>query len=186
MADFAIETERLILREWREEDAAPFHAMCNDPAVMTYLGPLQSRDDIAAAIGRQRHWQATKGYCFWAVEQRDSGAMIGFCGLKPGPEGTPLHDRTEIGWRFARDLWGQGLAREAAQASLDWGWANLAADSEAGARIWAMTVLGNSRSWGLMERLGMSRHADLDFDHPALASDDPLRPHITYSIARPQ
>jgi RimJ/RimL family protein N-acetyltransferase len=140
---------------------------------------------IDAALVRQRASQAENGYCFWAVERREDGAMIGFCGLKPGPEGTPLHDLTEIGWRFRRDTWGQGLAREAAQASLDWAWANLDEHSDVGARIWAMTVLGNSRSWGLMERLGMKRHPDLDFDHPGLLADDPLRPHISYSIGRP-
>lgn len=185
MADFAIETDRLILRTWREGDAEALHAICNDPDVMTYLGPLQSREMIDAAIRRQTGWQTTKGYCFWAVEHRETGAMIGFCGLKPGPEETPLHNRTEIGWRFRRDMWGQGVAREAAQASLDWGWANLDGATDEGARIWAMTVMGNSRSWGLMERLGMARHTDLDFDHPGLATDDPLRPHITYSIGRP-
>jgi hypothetical protein len=49
----------------------------------------------------------------------------------------------------------------------------------------AITTLANTRSWGLMERLGMVRHPDEDFDHPDLAEGDPLRPHILYRIQRP-
>ncbi|MBN8831932.1 MAG: GNAT family N-acetyltransferase [Sphingomonadales bacterium] len=176
MADFALGTERLILRAWREEDHAPLLAMCRDPAVMEHLGPPL---DAQAAIDRQNAWQAKHGHCFWAIERRADGAMLGFCGLKPGPEKTPIENRVEIGWRLRADAWGQGYAREAAQASLAWGFANLDED-----RIWAITVPANSRSWGLMERLGMTRHEDLDFDHPALPADSPLLRHITYSIAR--
>jgi len=180
MADFALPTERLMLRGWREADIAPLHAICTDPAVMTYLGPLQTRDEVAGSITRQNDVLARHGHCFWAIERRADGAMLGFCGIKPGPEGTPLHGLLEIGWRLSADAWGLGYAREAAQASLDWAFANLADP-----RVWAMTVLANERSRGLMTRLGMARHPDLDFDHPALPADSPLRPHIVYSIARP-
>ena len=180
MGEFALPTQRLILRGWRQEDAEAFHAICSDPVVMAYLGPAPSREEIDASIVRQNRVQAEHGSCFWAVERREDGAMLGFCGIKPGPEGTPLHNLPEIGWRLRADSWGKGYAREAARASLDWAWENLEED-----RVWAMTVLANSRSWGLMERLGMARHPELDFDHPAVAQGDPLRPHITYSIKRP-
>jgi len=52
--------------------------------------------------------------------------------------------------------------------------------------VMAITNLANTRSWGLMERLGMIRYPDEDFDYPDLAEDDPLRPHILYRIHRPQ
>ena len=74
----------------------------------------------------------------------------------------------------------QGFAREAAVASIAWGFTNLPVD-----RIIAITTPANVRSWGLMERIGMARRHDLDFMHPALAADDPLAPHITYEIRRP-
>lgn len=175
-----IETERLVLRGWRETDAEPFHAMGRDPAVMEFLGPLAERADVDAAIVRQNGFLDSYGHCFWALERRDDGAFLGFCGIKPGAAGTPIEGQTEIGWRLATSHWGQGYAREAAQASLDWGWANLDAD-----RIWAITVNDNSRSRGLMERLGMTRHPELDFLHPLPGLDERLRPHITYSIGRP-
>jgi RimJ/RimL family protein N-acetyltransferase len=95
--------------------------------------------------------------------------------------GTPIESDVEIGWRLRADCWGKGYAREAAQASLDWAWANL--DREA---VAAITVTDNRRSWGLMERLGMRRDPLEDFDHPDLAESDPLRRHIVYRIRRPQ
>jgi RimJ/RimL family protein N-acetyltransferase len=176
-----IETERLVLRPWREGDMTPFHAMCSDPAVMRYLGPLQSRADVAAAVARQQVFQASEGYCFWAVARREDGQFLGFCGVKPGAERTPIEGQIEIGWRLRADAWGQGYAREAAQASLDWTWANLDAPGVA-----AITNIENTRSWGLMERLGMRRNPNEDFDHPAVPEGDPLRPHILYRIHRPQ
>jgi RimJ/RimL family protein N-acetyltransferase len=176
-----IETPRLLLRNWRDADAAPFNAMCSDPEVMRYLGPLQTMAETQAVIARIRALQADTGYTFWAVERREDGQFLGFCGLKTPPPGIAvLVGEIEIGWRLARAAWGAGYAREAAQASLAWGWENLPND-----RIMAMTVTANTRSWGLMERLGMVRRPDMDFAHPALVDGDPLKPHIVYVIDRP-
>lgn len=175
-----IESERLILRGWIGSDRAPFHAMGNDALVMEYLGPPQSIEDIDAAMARQNGLLADVGHCFWAIERKGDGAFLGFCGIKPGAVGTPIEGRIEIGWRLGSAHWGKGYAREAAEASLGWGWANLDVDS-----IWAITVLGNLRSWGLMERLGMTRHPELGFDHPQPDLDPRLVPHITYSMGRP-
>ncbi len=175
-----IETDRLILRGWRDSDIEPFHAMCNDPEVMRYLGPPMSREVAEESAARQNGFLASHGYCFWAVERKAGGAFLGFCGIKPGPAGTPIADQMEIGWRLARDAWGQGYAREAAEASIVWAWANTGTPE-----IAAMTNIGNVRSWGLMERLGMIRDHASDFDHPAVAEGDPLRPHILYRIKRP-
>ena len=172
-----IETERLILRGWEERDRAPFHAMGQDERVMATLGPLLWREETDALIDRMQRILAENGYTFWAVERREDGAFIGFCGLKPGAEDTPVEDEVEIGWRLAFEHWGRGYAREAAQASLDWAWAN-GIESVA-----AITTPGNTRSWGLMERLGMVRAPGDDFDHPKAI--DRLRAHITYRIARP-
>jgi RimJ/RimL family protein N-acetyltransferase len=176
-----IETERVILRGWRESDVEPFHAMGNDPQVMEFLGPYLSLADAEGAMERQNDTLAALGHCFWAVERREDGAFMGFCGVKPGPVNTPIEGEIEIGWRLARPYWGNGYAREAAQASLDWVWANLDVDNVA-----AITVLGNTRSWGLMERLGMSRAIDDDFDHPNVPIGNPIRRHITYRVARPR
>ena len=175
-----IETGRLLLRRWTDADRPVFHAQCSDPEVMRFLGPLQSREETDAGLDRQNLYLESHGFCFWAVERRADAALLGFCGLKPGAPDTPIADDVEIGWRFGRAYWGQGYAREAAQASLAWGWANTDAP-----RIAAITVLANTRSWGLMGRLGMARAADEDFDHPTVAEGSPLKRHIVYRIGRP-
>ena len=71
----------------------------------------------------------------------------------------PINGEVEIGWRLREDAWGQGYAHEGAMASLDWGWRNLSCK-----RIVATAVDRNNRSRGLMERLGMKRALDMDFD----------------------
>jgi RimJ/RimL family protein N-acetyltransferase len=178
--DTVIETERFRLRGWRDSDAAPLLAINDDKEVARYLGPIPSPEDCAAAVARQHAFQQALGHCFWAMERKEDGAFLGFCGLKPGLPDSPIADDIEIGWRLGRAYWGCGYAREAAQACLAWGWSNLGIP-----RIAAITVLGNVRSWGLMERLGMVRRPDLDFLHPKLAEGDPLRPHIAYVAERP-
>ena len=176
-----IETERLILRAWRDDDRDEFLAMCNSPAVMEHLGGPSSPEQIDAGIGRIRASQAANGFCFWAVERKADGMFLGFCGLKIANDaGTPIEGLIEIGWRLREDAWGKGYAREAAEASLAWAWANLDTD-----RVIAITIPANRRSWGLMERLGMARRAELDFGHPLFAPGHPLHQHIAYAIQRP-
>ncbi len=172
-----IETARLRLRPWREADREPSWAMAQDPDVMRYLLPL-TREESDAAIDRMMAMQAEHGHCFWAVERKDNGRLIGFCGIIAPRE--PIFEY-EIGWRFERDAWGQAYAREAAQASLDWAWANLATQT-----VVAITNPANERSWGLMLRLGMTSNPAEDFDHPDLTEGDPLRRCLLYRIARPR
>ncbi|MDJ0277093.1 GNAT family N-acetyltransferase [Sphingomonas sp. 2R-10] len=175
-----IGTERLVLRPYAVGDRAAILSHVADAEVMRFLTPLPTDADVDAAIARQNGYQRDLGYCFWSVEARAGGALVGVCGLKPGAAGTPLEGSVEIGWRFGRAHWGRGFAREAAAASLAWGFDNLP-----DARIGAITVLANTRSWGLMERIGMVRDPDGDFDHPAVPDDSPLKRHITHWKARP-
>jgi len=177
-----IDTERLTLRPWRDSDREPFFAMSQDPEVMAYLGPLAAtRADSDPAIERAMALQSTRGHCFWAIERKADGAFLGFCGLKICTDACPVEGDVEIGWRLRRDAWGQGYAREAAEASLAWGWSNLDV-----LRIMAMTAVSNRRSRGLMERLGMTHRPELDFDHPRLVVGDPLRRHVVYIADRPE
>lgn len=173
-----IETERLIMRVWRDDDVAPFQAICSDPAVMATLGPPLDTAATEALVERMRTVQAEHGHCFWALERKEDARLIGWCGLIRGHAG-PVADKAEIGWRLASDCWGAGYASEAARGAAEWGFANLPDDA-----IWAITWRGNTRSRAVMERLGMTYRADLDFDHPRLAADDPLCPHVAYALPR--
>lgn len=176
-----IETERLVLRPWREADKPAYAAMVDTPAMTAHLGGVTGRAVPDAFIDAQIAMQARHGFSHWAVERRAEGDLIGICGLRyTGHPGTPVEDELEIGWRIAEDAWGRGYAREAAQASLAFGWAN--SDR---ARIVAWTTQANRASWGLMLRLGMQRRPDLDFDHARFPEGHPVRRQIVYAIERP-
>ena len=173
-----LETERLVLRSWRPEDLGPFATICADPQVMATLGPVMDRAQTAALIDRVTAMEAAHGHTFWALERREDAALIGWCGVIRGTDG-PVEDKAEIGWRLARECWGHGYATEAARATLGWLFAHLADDAG-----WAITHTGNTRSRAVMERLGMRYRPELDFAHPRVAADNPLRPHVTYVLAR--
>jgi len=175
MAEFRLETERLVLRAWRQADREPFWATFQDADAMRYL-PKVDRVESDAKIDRMMAMQAEHGHCFWAVTRKSDGAYIGNCGIC-APR-APTHEY-EAGWRFIREAWGQGYATEAARATLEWSWAHLDTDT-----IVAITVLANTASWRVMERIGMTRNPSDDFDYPGMAEDDPLRPHILYRIMR--
>ncbi len=174
-----IGTERLLLRPWRDADGPEFVRVTNTPAVMAHLGGVREPYDGRVLAAGQQALQAEHGCCFWIVERRADGALLGFCGLEPDGVG-PFDGDIEIGWRLRADAWGQGYALEAARASLAWGWANLRVP-----RIHAMTVPANLRSRRLMERLGMARRPELDFDHPAFPEGHPPRAHIVHALDRP-
>ena len=174
MAEFRLETERLILRDWQSGDFEALHALCTCPQVMATIGPLHDEEKTRGLLGRLQERTQLHGHTFWAMERKDDGRVIGFCGVSRGPV-PPIEGLLEIGWRMAADCWGQGYAREAAQETLRWIAAN-----RPGEPVSAITSVGNVRSRRLMERLGMHYRPDMDFEHPNVDPASPLRPHVTY------
>ncbi len=158
-----IETDRLLLRNWRSDDFEEFVTHTNTPAVMRWLGGVKDPQLLRERLANHfMAWQEKWGFTFWAVERKEDGALIGFCGIKLGDDpGSPVEGDYEIGWRLREDAWGKGYAKEAAIASLDFAFQRL----DPG-RVVALTVQGNEPSWGLMERLGMTRRPDLDYVGP--------------------
>jgi len=175
MAEIVAETQRLRLRGWDEADSDPFYAIMNTPAVMRHLGGVQTREEWRSAFDRLCGYQRDFGHTFWIVEDRASGEIQGFCGLKllnaPGA-GADLTGTPEIGWRLRESAWGKGIAKEAAIASLDLAFGRFGYD-----RVVSMTIPSNLDSQGLMIRLGMKRRADLDF------VDQRLAPQVNPQIA---
>lgn len=174
-----LETERLILRPWGEADREPFARINGDSRVSDWLGGPIDRAASDAAIDRANVHIAQFGFGFWAAELKADQALVGMIGLRHTPEDTPMPG-LEVGWRLDPAAQGQGLASEGAKASLDWGFANLAAGE-----ILAFTARSNVRSQAVMKRIGMVAAPERDFDHPKLAPDDPLRPHVVFVAERP-
>jgi ribosomal-protein-alanine N-acetyltransferase len=112
--EFEILTERLRLRPLRPDDLEALAAVYQHPLVSHWIGE-STRESVEREIERQIGYQTSLGYSFWAVEARESGRMVGDCGLQPlehrGPE-------VELGYDLHPDVWGRGLATEAARATL--------------------------------------------------------------------
>jgi RimJ/RimL family protein N-acetyltransferase len=113
--DIQLETDRLIMRMWRNEDFESYLQLCSDPEVMRFLGGkafdrLETWRHMAFMVG---HWQL-RGYGPWAVEEKASGELVGRVGFM-NPEGWPAF---ELGWTLSRKFWGRGYAIEAARRAL--------------------------------------------------------------------
>lgn len=184
MAELRLETKRLILRDWREDDWPPFLKHTNTPAVMEHLGGVLKPEKQRWMRGRLEGYSRDSGHTFWVVQRKEDGShlageVLGFCGLKQcNQEGGPLGE-FEVGWRLREDAWGKGYAREAAEASLRAGFKQFDAP-----HIIALTVIQNRPSWILMERLGMERREELDFKNNDFGPAGTVV--IVYSITREQ
>ncbi|MBV8777387.1 MAG: GNAT family N-acetyltransferase [Alphaproteobacteria bacterium] len=174
---FALRTPRLLLRERRDSDAAPFAAMSADPALTEFLLPP---DENWVARVRQR-W-AEHGFGLFVVELPGEAPFIGVVGLNDLHHLAPAAPAIEATWRLAPSFWGKGYALEAARAAIEDGFYRLGLDE-----IVAITVESNQRSRRVMERLGMIRASqdDFDFEHLRLPEGHPLRPHVLYRMRRP-
>jgi RimJ/RimL family protein N-acetyltransferase len=161
-----IETARLVLRPWRDDDVEPFAAMGQDPEVMACFPGLLDRDATEAMVARVRAHFEREGFGPWAVEAPGVAPFLGFAGPFRPQFTAHFTPCVEIGWRFARRFWGAGYAIEAAQAALDYGFGTLGL-----AEIVAFLIPANTRSARVCERLGMHRDPADDFDHPSFAPD---------------
>jgi ribosomal-protein-alanine N-acetyltransferase len=169
----------LRLRQWREEDLAPFAALNADPQVMEFFPKVLTRAESDAVAGRIRDHFARHGFGLWAVEAPGAADFVGFVGLAVPSFEAHFTPCVEIGWRLAREHWGHGYATEAATAALAFGFGVRALEE-----IVAFTVAANIQSRRVMGRLGMRRSPADDFEHPAIADGHPLRTHVLYRLRR--
>jgi RimJ/RimL family protein N-acetyltransferase len=171
--------ERVRLRDWRDEDLAPFAALNADPEVMRHFPRPLTREESDAVAARIRTGLAERGYGWWALEVPGLG-FAGFVGVGPVPFEAPfnrLDDPVlEVGWRLARAAWGHGYATEGARLALAHAFDVLGA-----AQVVSFTTTLNLPSQLVMQRLGM--RPDGDFDHPRLPEGHPQRRHLLYRLA---
>ncbi len=180
MPGVVVTTPRLVLRPFTDVDRELFFELNTHPVVVESLGSAPARDESDAMIDRYNAELEREGWGFWAVEVRGGPSFIAKVGLHRIPPWIPCAPAVEVGWRLHPDHWGHGYATEAARASLDVGFA-------AGAdEIVAYTTTVNTRSQAVMERLGMVRDPDEDFDHPKLPEENPPRRHVLYRVTQSQ
>lgn len=180
MADIIAETDRLILRTISEGDAAEQDRLLNTPAVMARLGGVKELHEIEAKHAKGMALYAREGFSFLFMIEKATGEMVGHCGIKwvDNELAKNVGDH-EIGWIVREDRWRLGYAEEAMRAVLEWAFTRVGAP-----HVVALTSPVNQPSWKLMEKLGMQRRADLDFDDPAYPVED--QPTILYSLTKEQ
>jgi RimJ/RimL family protein N-acetyltransferase len=171
----AIETDRLILRRWQSSDLEPFAGLNGDPRVMEFFPATLSRSQTEAMMASMEERITRYGFGLWAAELKETKNFIGFIGLNVPSSALPFSPCVEIGWRLAFDSWGNGYAQEGARAALAFGFETMRIEE-----IVSFTTVGNLRSRHVMERIGMIRDANDDFDHPGLPEHHPLRRHVLY------
>lgn len=176
-----METERLIMRRWRDDDREPFAAMNADAEVMEHFPALLTRSESDTFVDRIEAGFEAHGYGLWALEVRKSGEFIGLTGLALQTFEAPFTPAVEVGWRLAKAAWGHGYAIEAAREAVRYGFDVAGLDE-----IVSMTTVRNTRSRKVMERLGMTRDIADDFYHPRVPADSPQRPHVLYRLRRGQ
>jgi len=174
-----LETPRLRLRAFRDEDRAPFAAMNADPDVTRYLSKALTRDESDAFVDRILTRWRERGYGLWAVERRSDGAFLGFAGLSWQDFESPATPAIEIGWRLRRDAWGHGYATEAAAAAARFAFEVLGLDE-----LVSFTARANAASRRVMDRIGMVRDPTADFELPHVPAGHPVRPHVVYRLTR--
>ena len=176
-----LESPRLLLRQWCDADLSELAAMCADPQVMRYFPATLNYEESAALIRRIREHFAQHGFGLWALERKDSGALIGLTGLLQVGFSAPFTPAVEIGWRLARPHWRQGYASEAATTALAAGFEQLGLE-----QIVSFTADSNLPSQKVMQAIGMQHDPADDFLHPKLADGHPLKPHLLYRITQMQ
>ena len=153
-----------------------------DPVVMHFFAALMTRTESDEAIDRYLAAFGRDGLSFFAATLRDTGDFIGTIGLQTMRDVVPNlpQPAVEIGWRLVQSAQGKGFATEGARAIVDFAFNQLSLNE-----VVAITALPNQPSRRVMEKLGMTHHPDLDFDHPRVPADHQYQRHTLYSLRNP-
>jgi RimJ/RimL family protein N-acetyltransferase len=175
-----LQTDRLLLRRWRDADREPFSVMNTDPQVMEYYRCPLTVGQSNSMIDRIESTFDEEGLGLWAVEIPGDASFIGYVGLWPALFPAPFTPAVEVGWRIGRRYWNCGYATEAATAAVADGFARVGL-----AEIVSFTAVINHRSRRVMERLGMTHDSEEDFDHPNVEVGHQLRRQVLYRLKAP-
>jgi ribosomal-protein-alanine N-acetyltransferase len=170
-----IETPRLILRQWTDEDVEPWADMNADPRVMEFFPGTMPRERSYEQAAALRADLEANGYGWFVMERKDMPGFAGIAALDDIRHDMPFRPLREIGWRLPVHAWGNGYATEAASALL-----RVAFEDLRWPEVIAMTAAINVRSRRVMEKLGMTHDPREDFDHPRVPEGLAIKRHVLY------
>lgn len=172
-------TARTLLRQWKDNDLPAWIAMNQDPEVRRYFESVQTAEEAFASATRFREAIGTRGWGPWAIELPGVLPFAGFVGLIVQTMPTHFTPAVEIGWRLTHATWHKGYATEAARAVVKFAFEHLELRE-----LVSMTVPDNVPSQAVMQRLGFTRDAADDFDHPRVADGHHFKRHVLYRLSR--
>lgn len=166
-----MKTQRLLLRQWKETDFEPFARLNADADVMKFFPKILTHNESYALATKFKELINQNGWGLWAVELLETGEFIGTIGLKP----IHLDSALEIGWRLAKEHWGNGYATEGALEALQYGFETLKFET-----IVSITMQTNLRSQAVMKKIGMKPSLQDHFNQLMLNNGHLIHNHVLY------
>jgi len=177
--NYLFTSPRLGFRRWNDDDIDPMTRINNDPDVMRYFPAVQNSMQTEAFVKRMQNQFEERGYCYFAVDTLLDKQFIGFIGLSLQTFDASFTPCIDIGWRLAKDAWGNNYATEGALRCLQYGF-----DLPGVEEIYAMAPKVNELSINVMQKIGM-RYVS-DFRHPLLIDHPQLENCVLYKIQKPR
>ncbi len=180
MANIVLETPRLLLRQWCDDDLGQMLEHINTPGVKKHLNGVVPPDQVATNLQRMRDNFDELGFAFLAVERKADGLFLGSAGfaiIETPAAPALLQGAVQIGWQLRVDAQGQGYATEAASHLLAHGFTR-----HNWPIIYSQTSESNRPSWRVMQRLGMTRRAELDYADDVFPTED--NPTMIWSVSQ--
>jgi RimJ/RimL family protein N-acetyltransferase len=173
-----LETPRLVLRQWKDQDYSKFADLNADTSVMEFFPKHLSRIESDNIANKFRALIDKHGWGFWAIELKKTGEFIGFTGLYAPKDILPFSPCVEIGWRLLKEFWGFGVAPEAAKEALQFAFSSLELNE-----VVSFATVNNLKSQSVMRKIGME-NSNQNFMHPDIDPGSPLYEHVLFKISR--
>jgi len=174
----SLESQRVLLRHWKDSDLIPWVSMNADPETLVFFPRTRTPEESTKGFEYERNFLLENNYGLWAAEEKTSGEFMGFVGIAWLELPTLADPRCrEIGWRLAKRYWGKGYATEAAKVVLEYARYSLNITE-----LYSVTSDLNLPSINVMKKIGLRERPELGFLHPRVPDDSPLKPHVVYSM----
>jgi len=174
----SLESQRVLLRQWKDSDLIPWVSMNADPETLVFFPRTSTPEESTNGFAYVRNFLLENNYGLWEAEEKSSGEFMGFVGITWLELPTLAYPKCrEIGWRLAKRYWGKGYATEAAKVVLEY-----ARHSINITELYSVTAELNLPSINVMKKIGLRERPELGFLHPRVADDSPLKPHVVYSM----
>ena len=173
-----LETEHLILRQWKEEDLTPYAKLTSSKEVMKYFPKTLTAEQSNTAARKFTKLLEERSWGFWVVEKKSSGAFLGYAGLHVPKTQFPFSPCVEIAWRMEDKYWDNAYVVETGEKIIDYAFEVLGLEE-----LVYFSSIQNEKGETLAKALGMKRE-DKSFNHPFVELEHTLSEHYLYRIKK--